>query len=308
VADPTTHWEGCVREHPACLDALVARLRALLAQATPPPWEWVGSKRIESTHTEAWRHKSGGEVLVASDDGKPYGLHSATLEAHETDRAFLVAAVNALAALLDALDALRAERVVEPPGSGITDAPLTLRGIRRDGAQVIVEVGHEAEQLLEERDALRVAYDTVVTQLGEAWLEYGCLLNGRRRDEVERAHERGECAENCPHDHEPSEPERGVPCPAGCASRMVPDYVDTHLTMCPAVQAQLRADLARVTAQRDAAVAVVEAARPALGALEAMVAMLRNDDFSMCNSAVVVEAMTRLRAALAAATPKKETR
>jgi len=92
------------------LAALVARLRALLAQATPPPWEWVGSKRIESTHTEAWRHKSGGEVLVASDDGKPYGLHSATLEAHETDRAFLVAAVNALAALCDAFDALRAER------------------------------------------------------------------------------------------------------------------------------------------------------------------------------------------------------
>ena len=218
MADPTTHWEGCVREHPACLDALVARLR--------------GAHRPDPHHPH-----------LCDDMRCGYAWPCDTAQ------------------LLDALDALRAERVVEPPGSGITDAPLTLRGIRRDGAQVIVEVGHEAEQLLEERDALRVAYDTVVTQLGEAWLEYGCLLNGRRRDEVERAHERGECAENCPHDHEPSEPERGVPCPAGCASRMVPDYVDTHLTMCPAVQAQLRADLARVTDQRDAAVAVVEAAR-----------------------------------------------
>lgn len=30
-----THWDGCVAQHPACLDALVARLRGLLAQATP---------------------------------------------------------------------------------------------------------------------------------------------------------------------------------------------------------------------------------------------------------------------------------
>jgi len=61
-------------------------------------------------------------------------------------------------------------------------------------------------------------------------------------------HEAGNCPDDCALDHEPRTV-RGMSCPAGCSARMIPDYVETHLTMCPAVQTALRAVIATLTTQ-----------------------------------------------------------
>lgn len=78
---------------------VVARLRRLLAAATPGPWAEGFTGRVV---TEGSRPVLGRAVTVVFDT-----------QAHQGDLALIAAAVNALPALLDAVEAAAAYRAAE---------------------------------------------------------------------------------------------------------------------------------------------------------------------------------------------------
>lgn len=80
------------------------RLRALLAIATPRPWEWWTSCSFTRLSSQATG--KDGDVLR----GAKYRDGVCGIEGSKEDMALIVVAVNALPALLDALD--EAERLL----------------------------------------------------------------------------------------------------------------------------------------------------------------------------------------------------
>ena len=67
------------------------------AKHTPGPWEWIGKNSL---------YANSDEILMASDDGKPYGMHSAQIE-HHWDSGVAKANMNLIAAAPELLEALQ---------------------------------------------------------------------------------------------------------------------------------------------------------------------------------------------------------
>lgn len=105
---------------PAMKDDMSETLRELLGNATPGPWEWVGHTLEQVKWSERWP-----EVLMVKDlpEHTYPELQSGELVVSEADAALIVAAVNALPALLDVAEAgmvIRGDPEFDEPG------PLTI--------------------------------------------------------------------------------------------------------------------------------------------------------------------------------------
>ncbi len=83
----------------------IEKLRELLAAATPGPWKHIPGKRMVFVVAPECHVYSNRD----NDDGEgPY--HPNTIKRWNADAALIVAAVNALPAMCNEIDALRADR------------------------------------------------------------------------------------------------------------------------------------------------------------------------------------------------------
>lgn len=104
-------------------------------KGTPGPWHWNSDDGL-------WSEKNG-EVLVASDDNKPYGMHSAIIEHHydpeikKANKTLIEAAPELLEALRDLL--IAAENIGGEHVEGMTHLDETLQAARAAIAKALGE-------------------------------------------------------------------------------------------------------------------------------------------------------------------------
>jgi hypothetical protein len=142
-------------------------LRELLAKATPGPWE-VSAAICGQHHTEtvAIYHRDRSKGFDFIHEVVESGCKCGDDAISEANAALIVAAVNALPALLARLDSL----------AGELDAALFSYG---EMAGQMLEQKLRAESAERERDALREALAELADAGEEAWGDRNCVVHAR---------------------------------------------------------------------------------------------------------------------------------